>query len=157
MCDTDRDTTALRCVGCLPRYLCGLAGCEGADADHARRHDLAALFSSSAADDLPLAATVVEGRALCPHCLAASPAGTAIVAAAAPPTAPTAPDSADRLVLWAHLVSSHAAGVALTASAAELEAAHAHEHAGPGTIRNHPVGDRSAEPAKMARVLVELG
>lgn len=42
-----------------------------------------------------------------------------------------------RLQLWLHIVSKHAAIVDPFAPLAELEDFHAHEHAGPGTIRNH--------------------
>jgi hypothetical protein len=62
----------------------------------------------------------------------------------------------DRLTLWAHLVSRHACGIDTSATFDELVALHDHEHDGPGTIRNHPLEDRSVDDQALARVLAEV-
>jgi hypothetical protein len=61
----------------------------------------------------------------------------------------------DRLTLWAHLVSEHAGCYGLDLSLRELEEIHAHEHRGPGTIRNHDPLSRQFRIAKIIYVLGE--
>jgi hypothetical protein len=55
-----------------------------------------------------------------------------------------------------HLASRHADGMALTRSLAENQDAHAHEHRGPGTIRNHDPEDLSWDQASVDLVVAEL-
>lgn len=61
----------------------------------------------------------------------------------------------DRLTLWAHLVSEHAGCFGLDLSLRELLEIHAHEHRGPGTIRNHDPLSREFRLAKIIYVLSE--
>lgn len=61
----------------------------------------------------------------------------------------------DRLTLWAHLVSEHAGCFGLDLSLRELQEIHAHEHRGPGTIRNHDPLSREFRVAKIICVLSE--
>lgn len=65
------------------------------------------------------------------------------------------PPAEDRLTLWAHLISEHGSLIGFDMSLAELIAAHEHEHAGPGTIRNHPRESREARLPKVITVLSE--
>jgi hypothetical protein len=58
--------------------------------------------------------------------------------------------------LWLHLVSRHADGLAVIRTEADNVLAHEREHAGPGTIRNHPVGDLSYNLYRAQVVLAEL-
>lgn len=61
----------------------------------------------------------------------------------------------DRLPLWAHLVSEHAACVGLDLTAKDLAEFHRHEHKGPGTIREHSPRSRAATMAKIIYVMSE--
>jgi hypothetical protein len=61
----------------------------------------------------------------------------------------------DRLALWAHLISEHAVCLGLDLPLAALIKIHDHEHAGPGTIRNHDSKSRDARIAKIIHVLGE--
>lgn len=64
--------------------------------------------------------------------------------------------SKDRMALWAHLVSEHCAIIQPTAKPKELRELHAHEHHGPGGIRNHPEDSRDYSLKKMGKVLSEV-
>lgn len=57
--------------------------------------------------------------------------------------------------LWLHLVSRHADPMAVTRSGPDNEDQHEHEHRGPGTIRDHPVGDLSFNTVTAKHVLAE--
>lgn len=57
--------------------------------------------------------------------------------------------------LLLHLVSAHCNGAALSLSETEAQDAHAHEHTGPGTIRDHADDDLSYDPDQVATVLLE--
>jgi hypothetical protein len=59
----------------------------------------------------------------------------------------------DRLALWAHLTSEHAAILPGPWTYESLADMHAHEHKGPGTIRNHPEDSRASSLKKIANVL----
>lgn len=61
----------------------------------------------------------------------------------------------DRLVLWGHIISKHAACVGLDMPIEDLIALHEHEHNGPGTIRNHPRESREYSLKKIGEVLSE--
>ena len=61
----------------------------------------------------------------------------------------------DRIALWAHLVSEHAAILSPTAKPKHLRELHAHEHNGPCGIRNHPEDSRTFSLKKMGTVLPE--
>lgn len=58
-------------------------------------------------------------------------------------------------VLWAHLVSAHAACIRPDLPLNLLIEIHEHEHNGPCTIRNHPHDDRSFTMTKLIGVLSE--
>lgn len=60
----------------------------------------------------------------------------------------------ERLAL--HLVSAHCDGMAIARSHAENVEQHAHEHRGPGTIRNHPPASFFYDDQKIEHVLEEL-
>lgn len=60
----------------------------------------------------------------------------------------------ERLAL--HLVSAHCDGMAIARSRAENLDQHAHEHQGPGTIRNHHLTSLIYDDQKIERVLEEL-
>lgn len=62
----------------------------------------------------------------------------------------------ERRALWAHCVSEHCVSLSPTSTIDELLAFHAHEHGGPGTIRNHPEDERYYSLAKIGRVLSEV-
>jgi hypothetical protein len=61
----------------------------------------------------------------------------------------------DKLRLWAHIVSMHAAIVSPGASLKELLDYHDNEHNGPGTIRNHPTDQRGYSIHEIGKVLSE--
>lgn len=61
----------------------------------------------------------------------------------------------NRIALWAHCVSEHAAILPPDAAMGDLEDYHAAEHRGPGTIRNHPPSSREYSLKKLDRVLSE--
>lgn len=61
----------------------------------------------------------------------------------------------DRIRLWAHCVSEHAAILDPTVSIYELMKYHQHEHEGPGTIRGHDVMSRVFHLSKLGKVLSE--
>ncbi len=60
-----------------------------------------------------------------------------------------------RIALWAHLVSRHAVIIGFNWTLASLLEHHAHEHNGPGGIRNHDEADRSYTLKKLGQVLSE--
>ena len=60
-----------------------------------------------------------------------------------------------RFLLWAHLVSEHATILDIDFPMDALVEMHDHEHAGPGTIRNHPKEDRSYSLKRLGEVLSE--
>lgn len=61
----------------------------------------------------------------------------------------------DRMRLWAHLVSKHAACISPDMGMTDLIDLHQHEHNGPGGIRNHPEDSREFSLPKMGEVLSE--
>lgn len=61
----------------------------------------------------------------------------------------------DRIVLWAHCVSEHAAILPPEITLEDLASYHEHEHEGPGTIRNHDPASRTYSLKKMGQVLSE--
>jgi len=61
----------------------------------------------------------------------------------------------EQVVLWAHCVSEHAVIMSPETSLEELQAYHAGEHRGPGTIRNHDPGSRRYCLKKLGEVLSE--
>ena len=63
--------------------------------------------------------------------------------------------SKERIKLWAHLVSAHAAILSPETPMDDLEELHDHEHEGPCTIRNHPEDSREYSLKKAGRVLLD--
>lgn len=61
----------------------------------------------------------------------------------------------ERIALWAHCVSKHAAILSPETSYEDLLDYHQHEHKGPGTIRNHPEDSREYSLKKLGIVLSE--
>ncbi len=61
----------------------------------------------------------------------------------------------DKLQLWAHIVSKHAAIVSPMATLRELQNYHNDEHEGPGTIRNHDPSSREFSIHRLGEVLIE--
>lgn len=71
------------------------------------------------------------------------------------PAATSIPDNEwGRLAL--HLASDHADPMAPQRGLAENQAQHAHEHAGPGTIRNHPAGSMHFDLKKAQANILEM-
>jgi hypothetical protein len=64
-------------------------------------------------------------------------------------------DNPTHTLLWAHLVSEHAACVSPLTSQTVLETLHQQEHEGPCTIRNHDKNSFHFSMVKLGKVLSE--
>ena len=78
-------------------------------------------------------------------------------AGSCPDPTPREPDRVpDTTPLGLHLLSEHRLANAHLLTSQEQDDIHAHEHAGPGTIRNHPTAARDWSPTKVRETLSQM-